>query len=641
MPATRKETGPLPAGEPAQPLLVDPLSLEEEEAERARRQAQRRQRQAERARREEEERQRRLRSETRRERRAEKIRTWREERKRRREKKLQERANEMLRANPGDPRKRAKKKKARRRESPALVRRIKTVHRQRLAEQARKRFSDVVGLDIGASMIRAAFFSEGQAYLYEKQIPEGIIVNGILAEPEELTEELREMWRDGEIASRKVNFSISNRLVVVRAVSLPAEYEEDIEQALALNAAPIVAPMNPDQTVLDYAEMSRVGRQVSLQVAAADIGMSKTFLEAVEEAGLIAVSAEVGSLAGNRSIVIPRSAQQTHGIINIGAEGTTISVASGPDTFFFRSVESGGNDFTAALAGLGLTWPEAERYKQASGLEAQPVDKSITRKDFATMRRAMQPVADNLCQEIVQTQGVYERSETGRGKPIAGYTIIGGGAKLPGLAAQIEATTGRPCSTEVNPWPGLETIDVDFSLWAAAIGLARSNSMSLLPPPSGLLTRNRRRHSKISPAEARNRARDLAAGSSEQAVNPKMVALLAVLVVLLGMFLWSRAINSSTGELREKATSEMNTASALRQGSDASWEKDLAAELRSKPDWAKIKALSGDFPFFEIHTSGSEVELLGPNPGPLELGPGAEQQDLNRSLTRVTIRRSQ
>ena len=633
---------------PVKSFLVG--SVVEEEAERSRRQEIRRQRQAERQKKEEEERQRRLRSQTRRQRRNERIRRWREDRKVRRERKLKARADQMLRSSAGEKSKRgwrermpfraaAEEKKQFSFSDIEFVRRVRGILRQRRADRARKMWSDVVGLDIGASTIRAAYFHDGQALLFEKKIPEGIIVDGLLAEPEELSEELRQLWREGEIPSTKVNFSISNRLVAVRAISLPAEYEEDIEQALALNAAPIVAPMNPDETIIDYAELSRTGPQVSLQVAAADIKMSRTFMEAVEGAGLLAASAEVGSLAACRSMVVPRSPHQTHGIIDIGAEETTINIASGPDTFFFRTVESGGNDFTRALGSFDLSWAEAEQLKKSSGIGRRPVDPEIDAGDFALLRSAMQPVADNLCQEIFQTQEIYEKSETGRRKPVAGYTIIGGGAKLQALADQIAAATGRPCDLELTPWPGLEAIDVDFSLWASAIGLGRSNSMSLLPPASKLLERNRRRHSKISPAQARSRAKEMSAGASQPWISAKILAVLLVALALLGMFLWGQRISSGTEDIRQQANLENEAAARLANGSGAALARKVEAELKGKPDWSRVARISSGIPFTEIQSNGSDVVLTGGNPGSIELPPGVSRKDLNRSITEITIRR--
>lgn len=453
------------------------------------------------------------------------------ERKRKREEKRLERERKR------------EEKKRRREENPNALDKLRMRFHAWRAARARKATRNIVGLEIGASALRAVHLREGHAIeIIERPLPGGVIIDGKLEDPGYLTDALKEMWRVDALKTKKVNFSIANHLVTLRTISLAAENPEDVPQALALMAGEVIEPMQPEESIIDYAELSRTGVRSNLQVAAANEEMVKTYTQAVEKAGLLPVSCELGPLAASRALVVPRSPRKAHLLVDVGAERTTVTAASGPDVFYFRSIQTGGNNFTEAIRKeLGVSFAEAEELKRRIGLEGE-IPAGIDPEQARAARRVMRPVADQLCQEISQTKRAYEEAifEGERvGREIEGWFLLGGGAKLRGLDRQIEIFVGLPPRKELRPHPQVEGAP-DLDLTATCLGLARGHTMSLLPqvaPTSFRLANPFRRKPKISLDDAERQGKRLAAKRNDkQKTDPRLLGLLGALGVLAGAF---------------------------------------------------------------------------------------------------------
>jgi type IV pilus assembly protein PilM len=433
--------------------------------------------------------------------------------------------------------------------------------KKRKQARARKKTRNVIGLDIGASELRAVLMRDDYPVsLSTYPLPEGVIVDGMLLEPEVLSDALKKFWQIAGFKSKTVNFSITNRLVTLRTINIAAEHEEDVEQAVTMMSGSLIEPMDPEETIIDYAELSRSGPNISIQLAAADEEMIKDFTKAVERAGLLSASCEIGPLAMSRAFRIPRSPSATHALIDIGAETTSFVAASGPDVFYLRVVEIGGNDFTRAIMKkLNCSFTEAEALKLASGLDSEPVDPSIEHDRFTQAQEAMLGVADRLHQALIQTKSAYENE----GRPINGHTLIGGGSKLKGLDQQIQLYTGLTNLTKLEPWPGLEEAE-DVELNASALGLARGHMMSLLPEIDvksfNVSLPGRRSRSKISMEKSKKQAKRLTQKRKKQQTSPKIIALLVAAVALAGGFMANKQLTAANDELRPQVEKEERTA---------------------------------------------------------------------------------
>ena len=490
-------------------------------------------------------------------------------------------------------------KAAARKEKNNWLERRREQRRQRAAAKAREGGRDIVGLDIGASGLRAVHIREGEPLrIVEMPLEPGIILHGLLEEPDELTASLKKLWGQGELSSKKVNLSIANRLVTVRAVELAAADEELLEQALAMMAETVIAPMNPDESIIDYDELSRSGSKRSIQLAAADDAMVRKYVRAVEKAGLLAVSCEVAPLAAGRALVVPWSADSAHLVIDIGAEITTVRAASGPDIFFMRVIEIGGNVFTDAIrSALDVPFAEAERLKRAIGIDGPVSESGIDEASVSRVRAAMRPISDRLCQEIRQTRLYYEEQERDKEaarRDVSGYFLTGGGSRLAGLDAQIELFADLPKRSPLRPRPDLQSAGPELDRTATVLGLASGHTMSLLPDVASrsFSVRPFRRQAKISIEQAERQAKRLASKRGKRAgSDPRMIGVLVAVAALGGCFYFGGKIKSANEE--RSSTSALTEAAAAPSGPTVTYNDPkvqlMATALLTHPDYAALR----------------------------------------------------
>ena len=414
---------------------------------------------------------------------------------------------------------------------------------------------EIVGLAIGARSLRAALVHEGLLVrVAEREIPEGIIERGMLLNPGALTAELKRFWKAAGLSTKDVNFAVSNRKVTLRTLDLPITENEEELQLAVMNMAPtVLEPIDPKKAIIDYAQLSLNGKRQQIQIAAADRQMIAQFVSAVEKAGLKPIACEIGAIAETRAIVTPRRLDAAQAVVNIGAELTSFVAASGPDVFFMRTVDIGGNDFTrAVMRTQDCAFDQAEELKRRAGLGSHPVDDTLDPAQFHDIQAALLSVCDQVAQAIVDSRRFYQQTPDGR--PITGVVLLGGAARMPGLAEQLGLELGVDDIAEPRAREGLDGLR-DPAAFAEAVGLAVGHTMSLLPDVKpvgfGLRIRGRRKLPKVSATAAKNQAKRLRARKKRApAANPNLIAVALGAAALAGGYYYQGTLKGETETLR-------------------------------------------------------------------------------------------
>lgn len=340
------------------------------------------------------------------------------------------------------------------------------------------RVEDIVGLDIGADEIKVAVVRDDQAVRIGKMpLPKGTIVAGILLEPDVLAETLKQLWHKAGLRSRHVNFSVINKQTVFRRVPVPlSNNPDDLHLLITTNSEVWFAPLSVDDLIIDfYEETTRDVGHIALELVGADKQMISIYVKTLRRAGLIPVAAQYGPLAESKVLALPRSLNSAHALVDVGAEGTAFTVVNGQDVLFSSLIDIGGNDFTEAAAGkLSLAFPAAEKLKCTYGLDQPGADELEL---VGLVQEALLPVADKLVSNLADKRNQFERQPGAL--PITGLTLIGGGARLSGLAKQISIFLGLDMQPPVARL-GFDAVP-EIDLYAGAISLAWQSQMSLLP----------------------------------------------------------------------------------------------------------------------------------------------------------------
>jgi type IV pilus assembly protein PilM len=336
----------------------------------------------------------------------------------------------------------------------------------------------VVGLDIGSTGVRAGEFTVGRRTLSLRRfaavdLPEGAIRAGTVADPEAVTQALRELWSKGRFSSRTVVLGIANDAVLVRQMDLewmpPADFRKALRYQVA-DALPVpVDEANLDYYMLDEVEVQEDGQEEPRRIArvmlvAAGREMVDGFVRAVQAAGLRPVRVDLLPFALVRAVspVTDDEAAAVEAVVDLGADTVAVVVHQGGRPRFVRTLTGqGGATITRALRECyDWTWEEAERTKVVLGLPgharpdtapkgAAPAGEAPEGAS-ATNRFADHPAyqvieeqVDGLVGELRATLNYYRSSAEGA-PALSRLVLTGKGAGLAGLPEVLSEQLGVP-----------------------------------------------------------------------------------------------------------------------------------------------------------------------------------------------------
>lgn len=314
----------------------------------------------------------------------------------------------------------------------------------------------IVGLDIGTSAVRAAELDVSAArpvLLNYGQVglPPGSIVDGEIHDRSAVTEAIGRLWKNGQFSTSSVVVGIAGLRAITREIDLPYVPDAEVDSAVRFQSEEVI-PFPPDKTILssqilaDYtsADGDKMRRVL---VAAAHVDLVDGVIAVVEGAGLKVDGVDLVSSALVRAISDGSAADQPEAIVSIGAGLTVVAVHQQGRPQFVRTIGSGGNATTAAIAGaLDLPLSDAEGLKRRLG---EPT------AQLQAATRTAQTSIDELATEI-RNSIQYFASLPGR-QPVTRVLITGGGSYLRGLTQALQSQIGLPVFA-VSP---LHRLDVD------------------------------------------------------------------------------------------------------------------------------------------------------------------------------------
>jgi type IV pilus assembly protein PilM len=353
----------------------------------------------------------------------------------------------------------------------------------------------IVGLDIGTSAVRAAELdvsSKPPELINYGQIglPPGSVVDGEIHDATAVSEAVRRLWKNGQFSTTSVIVGIAGLRAITREIDLPFVPDNEVDSAVRFHSEEVI-PFPPDKTILssqilsDYsspegAKMRRV------LVAAAHSDLVEGVVAVAEGAGLVVKGVDLVSSALVRAISDGTSGDQPEAIVSVGAGLTVVVIHQNGRPQFVRTIGSGGNATTAAIASsLDIPLADAEALKRRLGDPTPQVHAA---------QQAIQPTVDNLISEI-RNSVQYFATLPGR-LPVSQILVTGGGSSLHGFIPMLGAQIHLPVHS-VSPLARLDVSKVNLTedqgaqvspVLSSPIGLALPESnpavkqFNLLPP---------------------------------------------------------------------------------------------------------------------------------------------------------------
>lgn len=339
---------------------------------------------------------------------------------------------------------------------------------------------EALGLEIGAANLKLVELSGNPPALRAlaaRPTPPGMLVEGVITEPQALAQELKELLAEARTKKRYVVTAVPNPSVILRTLQVPKMPLKEMEEAVRWEAERYI-PFPIDEVVLDFAPLDPLaeaaeGEQVEVMVGAARQEAVASLLEALRGAGLTPIILDVKPFAG----LYPLEAQLSsdpEGVsvaVEIGAESTSLVLLKGDRPLAVRILTLSGKDFTEAIAkSFGLDFLTAEEVKRTYGLATIPTEDEELLLDFDAEREryspgkiydAIRPVLVELTQEVRRSLEFF-RVQLGDVQPEVGY-LYGGGSRLRGLATLLTDTLGVNF-TVPDPWQGIQVDPKRFDL---------------------------------------------------------------------------------------------------------------------------------------------------------------------------------
>ncbi|MHB1711610.1 MAG: type IV pilus assembly protein PilM [Acidimicrobiales bacterium] len=349
----------------------------------------------------------------------------------------------------------------------------------------------IVGLDIGTSAVRAAeldISANPPVLLNYGQIglPPGSVVDGEIHDPSAVSDAIRRLWTNGQFDVTSVVVGVAGLRAITREIDLPYVPDDEVESAVRFQSEEVI-PFPPDRTILSSQVLSdhtspEGGKMRRVLVAAAHADLVEGVVAVVEHAGLTVKGVDLVSSSLVRSVSDGATGDRPEAIVSVGAGLTVVVIHRNGRPQFVRTVGSGGNATTEAIASaLDLPFPDAESLKRRLGEPNPQVEEA---------RQATQAAMDDLVGEI-RNSLQYFASLPG-GVPVSRVLVTGGGSSLHGFLSALGREIQLPVFS-VSPLARLDISKVNLTPDQAAvlstpIGLALPEShadvkqFNLLPP---------------------------------------------------------------------------------------------------------------------------------------------------------------
>ena len=312
-----------------------------------------------------------------------------------------------------------------------------------------------VGIDIGHLTINIAQVERiGSIYRITGcatvPTPPGSVAEGVVTDVDAVADAIKQAMRESRISATTANLAVAGASVVVRTVKMPAMPEAALRKSIRFEAGRYV-PSSVDESYIEF-EIVRETEdgQMEVLLAACPRDMVESKLAAAAKAGLDVEVVDVEAFALYRTLVeadeMSDASEQTIAIIDVGGEGTQVSVIDKGIFALTRLIPIGGKALTTALQNYFKMSPEdAEAGKRALDLNA------LVNHDGPMENpplRVVQPLVDELVREIRRSLNYYQSQQTDQGQYAAVSHILmaGGASAMQGLPNYIGNKLNLPAT---------------------------------------------------------------------------------------------------------------------------------------------------------------------------------------------------
>jgi type IV pilus assembly protein PilM len=305
------------------------------------------------------------------------------------------------------------------------------------------RTKDTVGLDIGASSVKAVQLKRGRAGAELVRLgivplhPE-TIVDGVIMDSGTVISAVQQIFTENQIKTKDVVVAVSGHSVIVKKIKVAKMSPQELEEAISFEAEQYVPyaieDVNLDFQVLEGQDPNATDMDVLLVAVKKDI--INDYLSIISTAGLKAVVVDVDAFALENAfeIAYEEEREQVVALVNLGAAVMNINILQGGMSEFTRDSALGGNRYTESIQKmLGLSYEQAEALKLGGEVEG---------RSLSDAQPAIDMVNSELVGEIRRSLDFFRSSS--HSDTIHRAILSGGCARLPGLVQYLSENLEVP-----------------------------------------------------------------------------------------------------------------------------------------------------------------------------------------------------
>ncbi|MBI2033243.1 MAG: type IV pilus assembly protein PilM [Candidatus Levybacteria bacterium] len=316
-----------------------------------------------------------------------------------------------------------------------------------------------LGLDIGASTIKAVLFSDkGNKLMLSVALISPTPPKGMLSEApldqEEMARAIRQIVEEAKITTPFVNIALPENRVYTKVLDMPVLSDRELSSAIYWEAEQYI-PVPLETITLDWKVLRRPSTpnegKMQVLLVGAPVSLVTKYQNILKLAGLTVSFAETEILSAIRALTyksqIDKNVHFPNSlIVNVGSAITSIAIIKDGILAFTYSFAIGGAAINRAIAtDLGFTITQAEEYKKVYGVSQETLGGKIG--------DATKPILLSIIAEIKKAIAYFK--EKNPDASISQIILSGGTAKLPG----IDGFFAQNCEIETataNPWNMLE-----------------------------------------------------------------------------------------------------------------------------------------------------------------------------------------
>ncbi len=238
--------------------------------------------------------------------------------------------------------------------------------------------NQLIGLDIGSRMIKAAELVEGKKGWILKRfgtidVPFGAIEEGNIKDPDTVAEAIQELYRMYNIKEKNVAIAIGGYSVIVKKITMQNMPEDQLSESINFEAEQYI-PFDINDVNIDFqilGENEQNPNQMNVLLVAAKKDMVNDYINLIDAAQLNLCIIDIDAFALQNIYEVHHEGEPENvALIDIGAGKTSLNILIDNISVFMRDVSLGSNQINQQIVSrLNCTMEEAEEIKLSENPE--------------------------------------------------------------------------------------------------------------------------------------------------------------------------------------------------------------------------------------------------------------------------------